>query len=63
MTDADKLEMAARRLCALREQDPDERIIYSDNTAHLVARYKPRWRVVADELVRFKQLLEVANTL
>lgn len=59
-----RLEAAARKLCSLRGDDPEERVQYrTPGDLTLVCRYRPLWMNVVGELkgaierVRIAQLL------
>lgn len=51
----EQLELAAREYCKIKDLNPDERVAVTTTSAsgatQLLARWAPRWKVVAERLV------------
>lgn len=57
-----QLEVAARRVCALRDLDPEERVLTSHPEGYAVAWRPKRVQVLMDELSKLNELIYALNS-
>jgi hypothetical protein len=57
----DTLEVIARKVCSRRNLDPDERVIAKNTDCHSVCRYTEQWRIVANEVKQYTDIMFVID--